>query len=73
MASNFYSKPEVLNKVAESLLVSFKNTHASDEKLEDKKSLNDKRLDRIREQIESGEYNSNKILDVITEEILKIV
>ena len=73
MESNFYSKPEVLNKVAESLLVSFKNTNVSDEKSVDKKSLNDKRLDRIREQIESGEYNSNKILDIITDEILKIV
>ena len=73
VGSNFYSKPEVLNKVAESLLVSFKNTHVSNEKLEEKKSLNDKRLERIRDQIESGEYNSNKILDVITDEILKIV
>ena len=71
--SDFYSKPEVLNKVAESILGSFKPASIGKEKVAGKKSLSDHKLNRIRENIQSGEYKSDKILNAITDELLKIV
>ena len=71
--SDFYSKPEVLNKVAESILGSFKPASIGKEKVAGKKSLSDQKLNRIRENIQSGEYESDKILNAITDELLKIV
>ena len=71
--SGFYSKPEVLNKVAESILGSFKPASIGKEKVAGKKSLSDQKLNRIRENIQSGEYKSDKILNAITDELLKIV
>ena len=71
--SDFYSKPEVLNKVAESILGSFKPASIGKEKVAGKKSLSDEKLNRIRENIQSGEYKSDKILNAITDELLKIV
>ena len=73
VSSNFYSKPEVLDKVTDSLIMSFRNSHISSEKIIEKKSLDTKKIDQIREQIKSGAYNTNKILDVITDEISKII
>ena len=38
-----------------------------------KKSSSDEKLDRIREKIKNGEYESDTILNAITDELLKIV
>jgi len=71
--SGFYSKPEVLNNIAESLITSFKSTSAVKDNTAGKKSSSDKRLDRIREKIQSGDYSSDKVLNTIMDELLKIV
>ncbi len=71
--SGFYSKPEVLNNIAESLLSSFKSTSAVKNNTAGKKSLSDEKLDRIREKIQKGDYESDTILNAITDELLKIV
>ena len=71
--SGFYSKPAVLNNIAESLIKSFKSTSAVKDNASGKKSSSDKRLDRIREKIQSGDYSSDKVLNTIMDELLKIV
>ena len=71
--SGFYSKPEVLNSIAESLVSSFKPTSAVKNNTAGKKSSSDEKLDRIREKIKNGEYESDTILNAITDELLKIV
>ena len=71
--SDFYSKPEVLNNIAESLIGSFKSTSAVKDNTAGKKSSSDKELDRIREKIQNGDYSSDKVLNAITDELLKIV
>ena len=38
-----------------------------------KKSSSDKKLDRIREKIQNGDYSSDKVLNTIIDELLKIV
>ena len=71
--SDFYSKPEVLNNIAESLITSFKSTSAVKDNTAGKKSSSDKKLDRIREKIQKGDYSSDKVLNTIMDELLKIV
>ena len=71
--SGFYSKPEVLNNIAESLITSFKSTSAIKDNTAGKKSSSDKKLDRIREKIQEGDYSSDKVLNTIMDELLKIV
>ena len=71
--SDFYSKPEVLNNIAESLIGSFKSTSAVKDNTAGKKSSSDKELDRIREKVQNGDYSSDKVLNAITDGLLKIV
>ena len=71
--SGFYSKPEVLNNIAESLIANLKSTSAVKDNTAGKKSSSDKKLDRIREKIQNGDYSSDKVLNAITDELLKIV
>ena len=71
--TGFYSKPEVLNNIAESLIGSFKSTSAVKDNTAGKKSSSDKELDRIREKVQNGDYSSDKVLNAITDGLLKIV
>lgn len=71
--SGFYSKPEVLNNIADSLITSFKSISAVKDNTAGKKSSSDKKLDRIREKIQNGDYSSDKVLNNIIDELLKIV
>ena len=71
--SGFYSKPEVLNNIADSLITSFKPISAVKDNTAGKKSSSDKKLDRIREKIQNGDYSSDKVLNTIIDELLKIV
>ena len=71
--SEFYSKPEVLDKIADSLLSGYKPATNINERSESRKPASNEKLNRIRESIETGEYNTEKILDIITDEMIKVI
>lgn len=71
--SEFYSKPEVLDKIADSLLSGYKPTTNINERSETRKPVSDEKLNRIREKIGTGDYDSEKILDIITDQMIKII
>tara|TARA_B100001123_G_C15345850_1_gene1037092 strand:+ start:3197 stop:3697 length:501 start_codon:yes stop_codon:yes gene_type:complete len=71
--SEFYSKPEVLDKIADSLLSGYKPATNINERSETRKPASNEKLNRIREKIGTGEYDSEKILDIIADEMIKII
>ena len=72
--SEFYSKPEVLDKIADSLLSGYKPAATNiNERSESRKPASNEKLNRIRESIGTGEYNTEKILDIITDEMIKVI
>ena len=71
--SEFYSKPEVLDKIADSLLSGYKPATNINERSETRKPASNEKLNRIRKSIGTGEYNTEKILDIITDEMIKVI
>jgi len=71
--SGFYSKPEVLDKIADSLLSGYKPATNINERSESRKPASNEKLNRIRESIGTGEYDTEKILDIITDEMIKVI
>jgi len=71
--SGFYSKPEVLDKISDSLLSGYKSAKNISERSESRKPVSNEKLNRIREKIGTGNYDSEKILDIITDEMIKII
>lgn len=75
IADDYYSKTEVLNKIAESIIklptfqnIVKKNTTKDSGNVLSK--LDEDRLAEIQERIKKGKYNTQEVIDVIAERIL---
>lgn len=75
IANDYYSKTEVINKIAESIikLPTFQNIVKKNTKKDSGNvlsKLDDDRLAEIQEKIKKGKYNTQEVIDVIAEQIL---
>lgn len=71
--SNFYSRPEVLEKIVESLVVLESFQSVATEGTKPEKGLTDEQLQHIRVKIQNGDYNSSNVLETIVSELMKIM
>ncbi len=71
--SKFYSHPEVLEKIVESLMTSIPFQSVSTEGLKPETELTDEQLQHIREKIKNGDYNASNVIEAVIGELMKII